>query len=48
MNYDRYFANSLSRLRDEHRYRNFVELERVAPFGMRRMARVTSLSRPAP
>jgi 5-aminolevulinate synthase len=30
MNYDRYFANSLARLRDEHRYRNFVELERVA------------------
>jgi 5-aminolevulinate synthase len=30
MNYDCYFANSLARLRDEHRYRNFVELERVA------------------
>ena len=30
MNYDRYFTNSLARLRDEHRYRNFVELERVA------------------
>jgi 5-aminolevulinate synthase len=30
MNYDCYFANSLARLCDEHRYRNFVALERVA------------------
>ena len=30
MSYDRYFATSLARLRDEHRYRSFVELERVA------------------
>ena len=29
MNYDCYFANSLDRLREEHRYRNFVELERM-------------------
>ena len=30
MSYDRYFANSIARLRREHRYRNFIELERLA------------------
>src|SRR5436309_15927359 len=30
MDYDRYFANALDRLRDEHRYRVFADLERIA------------------
>jgi 5-aminolevulinate synthase len=30
MNYDHYFAGAIERLRDEHRYRVFVELERIA------------------
>ena len=30
MNYDDYFADAIVRLRDEHRYRVFAELERIA------------------
>ena len=30
MNYDRFFADALSRLRDERRYRTFADLERIA------------------
>src|SRR5215470_12010470 len=30
MRYEKFFADAINRLRDEHRYRVFVELERIA------------------
>jgi hypothetical protein len=44
MIYDDVFANALTRLRDEQRYRVFVEIERTAaavPSGIRRAVRET-------